>query len=65
MSEIAERLDARQLDCPLPLLKAKQSGKYYQSVAREQPPDPHAANQTLQRLLWDATEELFRDVIAP
>ncbi|MAY37391.1 sulfurtransferase TusA family protein [Spongiibacter sp.] len=25
MSEIAERLDARQLDCPLPLLKAKQA----------------------------------------
>ena len=38
------------------------SGKYFQSVAREQSPDPHCANHALQAALWEATERLIADV---
>ena len=33
------------------LKRARTSGKYFQSVARMQDPDPHARNRTLQTLL--------------
>ena len=44
------------------LIKAKASGRYYQSVAREQAPDLHCRNESLQAQLWEATEGLFGDV---
>lgn len=41
--------------------EGKVTGKYFQSVAREQLPDPHAANATLQTLLWESTEALLAE----
>lgn len=41
----------------------KATGKYFQSVAREQLPDTHAANVSLQKLLWDTTEALVDNLM--
>ena len=38
------------------------TGKYFQSVAREQLPDPHCRNHTLQQMLWESTERLVAGV---
>ena len=39
------------------------TGKYFQSVAREQLPDPHCRNETLQQMLWESTERLVAGVV--
>ena len=39
--------------------EANTTGRYFQSVAREQAPDPHCRNKTLQLLLWQKTEALI------
>merc|ERR1711918_143025 len=38
------------------------TGKYFQSVARDQLPHPHCQNAKMQQWLWDRTEQLIREV---
>lgn len=37
----------------------KITGKYFHPIARENAPDPHARNKTLQKRLWQMTEEFI------
>jgi len=43
-----------------PSLKAQRvTGKYFHPIARETPPDLHARNATLQKMLWQLTEDFI------
>jgi hypothetical protein len=35
------------------------TGRYFGPIAVEQAPSKHALNETLQKILWDITEEML------
>ena len=41
--------------------QVKVSGRYFHPIARENKPDPHAQNKSLQKLLWSVTEKYIAD----
>ena len=45
------------------IIDSKTSGKYFQSVAREQTPDPHCRNERLQSMLWERSESLIEEIV--